>query len=53
MRDSSQVDAALQRTVEDLGPVTILVNNAGAVFHSSILDTSENGWDALRRPHAT
>ena len=53
VRDSEQVDAALQRTIEDLGPVTILVNNAGAVFHSSILDTSENGWDALRRPHAT
>ncbi len=25
------------------------MNNAGAVFHSSILDTSENGWDALYR----
>ena len=49
VRDSEQVDAALQRTVENLGPVTILVNNAGAVFNSSILDTSENGWDALYR----
>ena len=49
VRDSEQVDAALQRTVEDLGSVTILVNNAGAVFHSSILDTSENGWDAMYR----
>jgi 3-oxoacyl-[acyl-carrier protein] reductase len=27
--------------------VTILVNNAGGVFWSGILDTSENGWDAL------
>ena len=27
----------------------ILVNNAGGVFHSSILATSENGWDALYR----
>jgi 3-oxoacyl-[acyl-carrier protein] reductase len=49
VRDSEQVDAALKRTEDDLGPVTILVNNAGAVFHSSILDTSENGWDALYR----
>jgi NAD(P)-dependent dehydrogenase (short-subunit alcohol dehydrogenase family) len=40
-------DAALAQTVAALGPVTILVNNAGGVFHSSILDTSENGWDAL------
>jgi 3-oxoacyl-[acyl-carrier protein] reductase len=47
VRDSAQVDAALARTVAEFGPVTILVNNAGGVFHSSILDTSENGWDAL------
>jgi NAD(P)-dependent dehydrogenase (short-subunit alcohol dehydrogenase family) len=47
VRDSAQVDAALAQTVAALGPVTILVNNAGGVFHSSILDTSENGWDAL------
>src|ERR1700677_681365 len=31
----------------EIGPVTILVNNAGGVFWSGILDTSENGWDAL------
>ena len=49
VRDTAQVDAAMQRTVDELGPVTILVNNAGAVFHSSILETSENGWDALYR----
>jgi 3-oxoacyl-[acyl-carrier protein] reductase len=47
VRDSAQVDAALAQTVAELGPVTILVNNAGGVFNSSILDTSENGWDAL------
>jgi NAD(P)-dependent dehydrogenase (short-subunit alcohol dehydrogenase family) len=49
VRDSAQVDVALARTVAELGPVTILVNNAGGVFHSSILETSENGWDALYR----
>ena len=47
VRDSAQVDAALVQTVAELGPVTILVNNAGGVFRSSILETSENGWDAL------
>src|SRR3981081_2295319 len=47
VRDSAAVDAALTQTVAELGPVTILVNNAGGVFHSGILDTSENGWDAL------
>ncbi len=27
--------------------MTILVNNAGGAFFSRLLDTSENGWDAL------
>jgi NAD(P)-dependent dehydrogenase (short-subunit alcohol dehydrogenase family) len=49
VRDSEQVDAALAQTTEALGLPTILVNNAGGVFWSSILETSENGWDALYR----
>jgi 3-oxoacyl-[acyl-carrier protein] reductase len=49
VRDSSEVDEALVRTVSELGPVSILVNNAGGVFFSPILETSENGWDALYR----
>lgn len=47
VRDSAQVDAALERTVAELGEVSILVNNAGGVFFSPLLDTTENGWDAL------
>jgi 3-oxoacyl-[acyl-carrier protein] reductase len=47
VRDGEQVDAALQRTTAELGPPTILVNNAGGVFASPILETTENGWDAL------
>jgi NAD(P)-dependent dehydrogenase (short-subunit alcohol dehydrogenase family) len=49
VRESGEVDLALERTVAELGPVTILVNNAGGVFSSPILETSENGWDALYR----
>lgn len=49
VRDSLQVDAALERTVAELGTPTILVNNAGGVFSSPLLETSENGWDALYR----
>lgn len=49
VREASQVDAALARTTTELGPVSILVNNAGAVFSSPILETSENGFDALYR----
>jgi len=47
VRDSAAVDAALAQTAAELGTVTVLVNNAGGVFWSGILDTSENGWDAL------
>ncbi|MCV7009423.1 SDR family NAD(P)-dependent oxidoreductase [Mycobacterium gordonae] len=49
VRDSGQVDAALTQTVAELGTPTILVNNAGGVFFSPLLETSENGWDALYR----
>jgi NAD(P)-dependent dehydrogenase (short-subunit alcohol dehydrogenase family) len=47
VRDSDQVDAALQQTTAELGTPTIAVNNAGGVFSSPLLETSENGWDAL------
>jgi len=49
VRDSEQVDAALARTMGELGPPRILVNNAGGVFSSPLLETSEKGWDALYR----
>ncbi|WP_326545903.1 SDR family oxidoreductase [Mycolicibacterium sp. ND9-15] len=49
VRDSAQVDAALEETVAELGEVSILVNNAGGVFNSPLLETTENGWDALYR----
>ena len=49
VREAAQVDEALARTTAELGTVTILVNNAGGVFHSPLLETSENGWDALYR----
>src|ERR1700735_904756 len=47
VRDSAAVDGAFAQTSAEPGPVTILVNNAGGVFWSGILDTTENGWDAL------
>jgi NAD(P)-dependent dehydrogenase (short-subunit alcohol dehydrogenase family) len=49
VRNADEVDAALARTTAELGTVRILVNNAGGVFFSPILETSENGWDALYR----
>jgi len=47
VRDAAAVDEAFARTVDELGTVTVLVNNAGGTFLSPLLETSENGWDAL------
>jgi NAD(P)-dependent dehydrogenase (short-subunit alcohol dehydrogenase family) len=49
VREAAEVDDALTRTTDELGPADILVNNAGGVFRSPLLETSENGWDALYR----
>lgn len=49
VRQSAQVDDALARTIAEVGHVDVLVNNAGATFSSPILETSENGFDALYR----
>lgn len=49
VRQSEEVDEALALTTSELGPVSILVNNAGGVFFSSLLETSDNGFDALYR----
>jgi NAD(P)-dependent dehydrogenase (short-subunit alcohol dehydrogenase family) len=49
VRESVEVDAALAETIGTLGPPRILVNNAGGVFISPLLETTENGWDALYR----
>jgi NAD(P)-dependent dehydrogenase (short-subunit alcohol dehydrogenase family) len=49
VRESAQVDDALFRTTAELGAVSILVNNAGGVFASPLLETVEKGWDALHR----
>jgi 3-oxoacyl-[acyl-carrier protein] reductase len=53
VRDPNQVEAALAATIETIGVPTILVNNAGGVFKSSLLDTTPNGWDALIRANLT
>ena len=49
VREADQVDAALAATIDRFGRVDILVNNAGGTFRSPLLETSENGFDALYR----
>src|SRR5215213_11759413 len=49
VRDEDQVDAALRRTIEELGTPTVLVNNAGGVFVAPLLEAEPKGWDVLIR----
>lgn len=49
VREATQVDAAVARTVERFGRIDILVNNAGGVFRAPFLETSEKGLEALHR----
>jgi 3-oxoacyl-[acyl-carrier protein] reductase len=49
VRETDQVDRALAATLDRYGRVDILINNAGGVFPSSILDVAEKGIDALYR----
>ena len=53
VRDAEQVDAALARTIATVGVPTVLVNNAGGVFASPLLETAQKGWDALIRSNLT
>jgi 3-oxoacyl-[acyl-carrier protein] reductase len=53
VREADEVEAALARTEEELGPVRILVNNAGGVFSVPFLDSKPKGWEALHRANLT
>jgi NAD(P)-dependent dehydrogenase (short-subunit alcohol dehydrogenase family) len=53
VREEDEVGAALAATVDALGSPTILVNNAGGVFWSSLLETSAKGFDTLIRSNLT
>jgi 3-oxoacyl-[acyl-carrier protein] reductase len=53
VRDEDAVAAALARTEEEVGPVRILVNNAGGVFAAPFLDSKPKGWQALHRANLT
>ena len=43
------IQSALARTRTELGPVTILVNNAGMTGFCPIQDISEDAWDRMMR----
>ncbi len=49
VRDGEALDRALAETLDRLGAVDILVNNAGGTFRAPLVDTSDNGFDALHQ----
>lgn len=53
VRDGDAVDTALARTEDEVGPVRILVNNAGGVFAVPFLESKPKGWEALHRANLT
>jgi NAD(P)-dependent dehydrogenase (short-subunit alcohol dehydrogenase family) len=44
---ASDVSSAVQKTEQALGPIEILVNNAGIGYFAPVQETSEENWDAV------
>lgn len=44
---AEDVDGLVTRAVTEYGRLDIMVNNAGLIFSSPVLDTSEEDWDLL------
>jgi NAD(P)-dependent dehydrogenase (short-subunit alcohol dehydrogenase family) len=47
IREREKVDAMTETVIDELGEITILVNNAGANFVTPTEDLSANGWRAV------
>ncbi|MEE1657120.1 SDR family oxidoreductase [Microvirga sp. CF3062] len=47
--DSSAVKAAIERIEHEIGPIDILINNAGMQFRAPLEDYPEDAWHALMK----
>jgi 3-oxoacyl-[acyl-carrier protein] reductase len=48
---TESVGAAVQQVVEQLGPISVLVNNAGIVRDNLLFKMSDDDWDAVLAVH--
>jgi 3-oxoacyl-[acyl-carrier protein] reductase len=51
VRDAAPVEAAVTRVAEELGPPTVLVNNAGVTRDNLLFKMSEADWDTVMGVH--
>lgn len=49
--DAAQVEAAVERVVEELGAPTVLINNAGVTRDNLLFKMSELDWDVVMGVH--
>src|SRR5919106_3860573 len=49
IREASELDALLERTLERFGAIDVLVNNAGGQFLAAAEEISGKGWRAVHR----
>jgi len=47
IRDPESVDQLVSSTIEEMGQIDFLINNAGGQFPANPLDISDNGWRAV------
>jgi len=49
--DRAQVEAAVARVADELGPVAVLVNNAGVIRDNMLFKMSDDDWDTVMNVH--